>query len=207
MKSILQLASATTLLAAGPALAHHPLGGEAPQTIFHGVLSGLAHPVIGIDHLAFVVLAGLAAAIAGRGLSGPLAFILATLAGTFIQLGGIELPLAEVVIAGSVVVLGALLVMGRQVSGPVALVGFALAGLFHGWAYGEAVVGSTPMPIVAYLTGFGVIQFLIAAGVARFAGPVLAQPQGAMQARLAAAVCAGVGLAFLVEATEHLILG
>ncbi|MFN3955316.1 MAG: HupE/UreJ family protein [Pararhodobacter sp.] len=207
MKPAILILTTGALLAAAPALAHHPLGGEAPQSIVHGVLSGLAHPVIGIDHLAFVVLAGLAAAIAGRGLSGPLAFILATLAGTFIQLGGIALPLAELVIAGSVVVLGALLVMGRQVGEPAALGGFALAGLFHGWAYGEAVVGSTPMPIVAYLAGFAVIQFAIAAGVARLGGRLLARPEGALQARLAAAVCAGVGLAFLVEAGEHLILG
>lgn len=195
------------LLAASPALAHHPLGGEAPQTIFHGLLSGLAHPVIGIDHLAFIVLVGIAAAVAGRGLTGPAAFIVATIAGTFIQLGGVELPLAELIIAGSVVVLGVLLVMGRQVAGAPALAGFALAGLFHGWAYGEAVIGSTPMPIVAYLAGFALIQFAIAAGVARLAAPLLAQPSGAVQARIAAAVCAGIGLAFLVENLESLILG
>lgn len=202
-----RLLLALPMLAATPALAHHPLGGEAPQTVFHGVLSGLAHPVIGIDHLAFIVLVGLAAAAAARSLTGPLVFIVATILGTFIQLGGIELPLAELVIAGSVVVLGAFLVLGRQVSGGAALAGFAFAGLFHGWAYGEAVVGSTPMPVVAYLAGFAVIQFVIAAGVARLASRVMANPQGMLQARLAAAVCVGIGFAFLVETVEHLILG
>jgi len=195
------------LFAATPALAHHPLGGEAPQTIFHGLVSGLAHPVIGLDHLAFVVLIGLAAALSGRMLAGPVAFILATMAGTALQLAGFALPLVEVAITGSVVVLGALLVMGRQVSGPVALAGFAAAGIFHGWAYGEAVVGSTPMPIVAYLAGFGVIQLVISAGVAQVMGKVLANGRGAMQARLAAAVCAGIGFAFLFENVEGLILG
>lgn len=205
MKRILLLPAA--LVAASPALAHHPMGGEAPQTIFHGLLSGLAHPVIGIDHLAFIVLAGIAAAAAGRSLTGPLVFIAATVAGTFIQLGGLALPLAELVIAGSVVVLGALLVMGRQVSGVPALGGFALAGLFHGWAYGEAVIGSEPMPIVAYLAGFAVIQFAIAAGIARLAVPLLVRPSGTMQVRIAAAVCVGIGLAFAVENLESLILG
>ena len=195
------------LLLASPALAHHPMGGEAPQTVLHGLISGLAHPVIGLDHLSFVVLIGLAAALAGRSMAGPAVFIGATLAGTAVHLAGIALPLAEVVIMASVVVLGALLVAGRQVAGPVALAGFAVAGIFHGWAYGEAVIGSTPMPVFAYLLGFGMVQFVIAAGVAVFAGKMLQQGAGQMQARLAAAVCMGVGLAFLFETVEHMILG
>lgn len=199
--------SLPAIVMAGPALAHHPLGGEAPQTVFHGLISGLAHPVIGLDHLAFVVLVGLAAALAGRSLAGPFAFIAATLAGTVVHLAGVTLPLAELVITASVVTLGVLVVAGRQVGGPVALAGFGGAGLFHGWAYGEAVVGSTPLPVFAYLLGFGAIQFAVAAGVALFAGKVAQHGQGAVQARLAAAVCMGVGVAFLFETVEHMILG
>jgi urease accessory protein len=193
------------LLAATPAWAHHPLGGEAPGTLFHGLLSGLAHPVIGVDHLAFVVLVGIAAAASGRMLLAPGAFILATMVGTLVQLGGIGLPLAELVIALSVVVLGAVLFLGRAVDGVPALGGFAFAGLFHGWAYGEAVLGSEMGPIGAYLAGFGLIQFAIAAGVAVTVTQLAAGPQ-AMRARLAAAVCCGIGVAFAVEALETLVL-
>ncbi|MFD1913146.1 HupE/UreJ family protein [Halodurantibacterium flavum] len=187
-----------------PAAAHHPMGGAAPVTLFEGLASGLAHPVIGVDHLAFIVLVGLAAAASQRLLAGPAAFILATLAGTFLQLAGATLPLAEIIISGSVVVLGALLFLGHRVAGPSALAGFAFAGLFHGWAYGEAVIGSEPMPVLAYLIGFGLIQFAIAAGVARLAHGA-SQPEGWVKARIAAAVCAGVGLAFLVEGIEGMI--
>jgi urease accessory protein len=195
------------VVAATPAFAHHPMGGEAPQTLFHGLLSGLAHPVIGLDHLAFVVLIGLAAALAGRSLAGPFAFVGATLVGTGLHLIGWELPLAELLITGSVVLLGALLVTGRQVAGPVALGGFTMAGIFHGWAYGEAVVGSTSMPLVAYLVGFAAIQLAIAAGVALVMGKAVAAGRNPVQARLAAAVCAGIGFAFLFENVEGLILG
>jgi urease accessory protein len=195
------------LLIAWPALAHHPMGGEAPQTLVHGLISGLAHPVIGIDHLAFIVLVGLAAAAAGRMVAGPAAFILATMAGTGVHLAGISLPLAEIVIVLSILALGALLVSGRAVTGPVALGGFALAGLFHGWAYGAAVIGSEPMPVVAYLAGFGAIQFAIAAGVARLAWGMATNPQRAVQARIAAAICLGVGLTFGIEHVEGLIFG
>ncbi len=202
MKPILFL---TALFLASPALAHHPMGGEAPQTVFHGLISGLAHPVIGVDHLAFIVLIGIAAALSGRVLAGPGAFIGATLLGTALHLAGLSLPLAEWVILASILGLGALLVTGQRVTGPVALAGFALAGVFHGWAYGAAVIGATPMPIFAYLLGFGVIQFAIAMSVALVAGRVLQRDP--VPTRLAAALCMGVGLAFLFEAVEHAVLG
>ncbi|PKO63289.1 MAG: urease accessory protein UreJ, partial [Betaproteobacteria bacterium HGW-Betaproteobacteria-17] len=41
------------LVASTSALAHHPMGGMTPQTLSQGLLSGLGHPVIGLDHLAF----------------------------------------------------------------------------------------------------------------------------------------------------------
>ena len=192
------------LFIASPALAHHPTGGEAPQTVFHGLISGLAHPVIGLDHLAFIVLIGLAAALSGRILAVPGVFIGATLLGTTLHLAGMTLPLAEWIILASVLGLGAVLVMGRTVAGPVAFGGVALAGVFHGWAYGAAVVGSTSMPIFAYLLGFGIIQFAIATGVAVMAG--LLMQRDAAPARLAAAVCLGVGLVSLFDAVEPMLL-
>ena len=44
------------------ALAHHPLGGRLPANLLEGLMSGLAHPIIGIDHFVFVMAAGLLAA-------------------------------------------------------------------------------------------------------------------------------------------------
>ena len=44
----------------------------------------------------------------------------------------------------------------------------AVAGLFHGWAYGAAVVGAEATPLLAYLAGFGVTQLLIAVVVGIF---------------------------------------
>ena len=204
MKRFLPLAA---VFLSSPAFAHHAMGGEVPQTLFQGLLSGLAHPVIGIDHLAFIVLVGIAAAASGRVLAAPLAFIAATLAGTAIHLAGVGLPLAELVITASIIVLGVFLAMGRQVAGPLALASFAFAGIFHGWAYGEAVVGSTPGPIGAYLLGFGVVQFAIAAGIGLSTRSLLQVPRGQVQARVASAVCMGVGLAFFVETVEQLLLG
>ena len=40
------------------ALAHHPLGGNAPQTIWPWFLCGLVYPIIGFDHLNFFIASG-----------------------------------------------------------------------------------------------------------------------------------------------------
>ena len=200
------IAFAIVMLSALPAHAHHPMGGAAPETLFQGLLGGLAHPVIGTDHLAMIVLVGLAAASAGRLLAGPFMFIAATMMGTMVHLAGVTLPLAEAVILASVIAVGALLVMGRSLGGTLALAGFAVAGLFHGWAYGAAVIGAEPMPIASYLAGFGLIQLAIALGTARVAMLLASRPNGFVHARIAAAVCLGVGLAVAAETLEAVLL-
>ena len=37
-----------------PAFAHHVVGGKMPVTFMDGLLSGLGHPIIGLDHLAAI---------------------------------------------------------------------------------------------------------------------------------------------------------
>ena len=92
-----------SLLIAAPALAHHPSGGEIPSTFAEGFLSGLGHPVIGIDHLAFVVAVGLLAALSSKfGMIIPCAFTVATAIGTGIHLQSVNLPVPELIIAASV---------------------------------------------------------------------------------------------------------
>lgn len=199
--------SLLALFAASPAFAHHAMGGATPQTVWHGLLSGLAHPVIGLDHLTFVALAGMSAALAGRRFTGALAFVAATLVGAGLHLGGVELPLAELVIAFSLVILAGLLLMRVTLSGMAALAGFTLAGVFHGWAYGEAVVGAEPAPIIAYLIGFGVIQSGIAWGAANVVAQTLIKPTGAARTRIAVAICLGIGIALVFSRVPATLLG
>ncbi|NKB51440.1 MAG: hydrogenase [Rhizobiaceae bacterium] len=144
------------------AFAHHPMGGQTPSTFFEGLLSGVGHPIIGVDHLAFVVAVGIAAALAGSRFLSPLAFVIATIAGTAIHVMAINLPAVELMIAASLVVLGVVVFMGKKM--PVAALAgiFAIAGLFHGFAYGEAIFGAEATPLYAYLAGFGLTQYAIA---------------------------------------------
>ena len=199
-------AVAAVALLSQPALAHHVMDGAMPQTFMDGLLSGLGHPIIGVDHLAFIIAVGFAAVFAGQRLLSPLAFIAATLAGCALQLGGIGLPLAEIVIAGSIVLLGGMVLSGRSISLTVYLAVFAVAGLFHGWAYGGSIIGAENTPLAAYLIGFAVIQYAIAQAAAWLTVAVWkASDPSAIKPRLAGAVAAGVGAAFLVENIEGLL--
>ena len=206
MTRIFTLAAAMILTMTGAAFAHHPLGGMTPQTALHGFLSGVGHPVIGFDHLAFIIGVGLIAAFHRNKLAMPAAFVAGTVGGTMLTLAAVSLPLAEIVITGSVVAAGVVAMRGKIMDLRVAAILAAAAGLFHGWAYGAAVIGAETTPVIAYLVGFGMIQMLIAGGVALATARVWKIIDvAALQPRLAGAVVAGVGLAFLVENVEGMI--
>jgi urease accessory protein len=200
------LAAAMILTTTGAALAHHPLGGMTPTSVTEGFLSGLGHPVIGFDHLAFVIAVGLIAAFHRNRVVMPAAFVTGTIGGAALTLAAVTLPVAELVITGSVIVGGAVVMRGRvtdlRVAGGLA----AGAGLFHGWAYGATIIGAEPTPILAYLAGFGLVQMAIAIGVAMLVHNVWkAVDAEALQPRLAGAVVAGVGVTYMVEIVEGVI--
>ena len=148
------------------AAAHHAMDGQLPDSLVAGLLSGLGHPVIGWDHLAFVLGIGVLSALAGLG-AGPVAvFVAGTVAGCLFHVGGVDLPAAELAIALSILGLAAAIAL-RRGRGPLMPLAMGLAGLFHGYAYGESIVGAEPTPLVAYLAGFAVIQAAIGLGAAR----------------------------------------
>ncbi|MGF1491716.1 MAG: HupE/UreJ family protein [Microcoleaceae cyanobacterium] len=186
------------LLQTLPALAHHPFGGETPDSAFGGFLSGLGHPVIGLDHLAFVIAAGLLASTLGCGLILPVVFVLASLAGTGLHLMGLELPAAEFLISASVLLFGVLLALKHKPSNILVVSLGAIAGLLHGYAYGEAIFGAEMGPLVAYLLGFASIQLAIAYA-AYWIGQSLgsAHKFGSLNLRFAGFALAGIGFAFL----------
>ncbi len=184
-----------------PALAHHPMGGVTPRTFTEGLLSGIGHPIIGLDHFAFVIGVGLLALILGRRFTLPLAFIGATIAGVAVHLASIGLPAVETVIALSVVLVGALVVSGSKLPALVLASLFATAGLFHGFAYGEAIFGAETTPLLAYLFGFAAIQYALAVGVGFAIQGFADLTERAMtKIRIAGGVVAGVGLVFVTEA-------
>ncbi len=201
MRLPLRLLFPVLLLTSGPALAHHPLAGLPMETAGQGLLSGLAHPVLGFDHLFFVLAVGVAAVLAGWRLSGPLVYVAAMLAGCGVALSGLALPLMETVIAASLLVLGGLVLSGRALTPGLVLPVFAGFGLFHGAAFAAGIVGvegAAPVAVqVGYLAGLGVMQYALALGAG-----TLAVAARAERVRLAGAMVAGVGLFLSLDAVE-----
>jgi len=182
-----------------PVLAHHPFDGQTPSNFVEGFLSGLGHPVIGIDHLTFVIAVGLMAGLLRYGLALPLAFITTAIAGTGLHVMGVTLPFPELIIAASVLIFGGLLAFETILPPPGMIVLVGMAGIFHGYAYGEAIVGAQMNPLIAYLLGFSVIQGAIALGayqLARYWQTRSGGSQNGLNLRFAGFLIAGLGLAF-----------
>jgi urease accessory protein len=173
--------------------AHHMMDGQTPQTFIQGLLSGLGHPVIGFDHLAFVLAVGVAAGVVGRSLVLPAAFVLSTIAGVLVHMVGFDLPMAEGVIAMSVLIAGGLIVTETELPAGTWAILFAFAGLFHGYAYGEAIIGAEASPLYAYFIGFAVIQFAISSLVMMLTNPKAGAIPTPVVARLVGAGIIGVG--------------
>ncbi|NEP14497.1 MAG: hydantoin utilization protein A [Symploca sp. SIO2C1] len=201
-KTIALVLGISLLLTGTPAAAHHPFGGETPSNFFEGLLSGFGHPIIGPDHFAFVVAVGLLAAIKERGIFIPIAFVLTALAGTGIHLMSLDLPAPEVVISASVLLFGIMLALKNSPNSTVLIVLAAIAGLFHGYAYGEAIVGADMTPLVAYLTGFTLIQLAIALLAFQIGKSAIRQvtEQPTLVLRFAGFTIGGAGAAFLSSA-------
>ncbi|WP_119418569.1 HupE/UreJ family protein [Desertibaculum subflavum] len=142
------LATLFVLASAGAAAAHTGHGAT------EGFAQGFAHPLLGLDHLLAMIAVGLwGARIGGRARwLVPAAFVGVMALGGVIGVAGFGLPLVELGIVGSVLVLGLLVAAAPQppLWAPAAIV--ALFALFHGHAHGtempEAVSG------LAYSLGF-----------------------------------------------------
>ena len=201
-----KLLTATFALAATPAMAHHPLAGAPMETFTHGVLSGVGHPILGFDHLFFIVAVGIAAVYTGRALTAPLGYIAGMLGGCALVMGGIALPAVEVVIAASLVIAGALLMSGRAMSLTLSVALFGALGLFHGWAFGGTITGQEAgmgtAVVVGYLLGLVAVQWAIAVAAGWTVARLGATTADAIQARLAGGLVAGAGMFLVLEAAE-----
>lgn len=188
-------------IAALPVHAHHPTGGITPASFLHGLLSGIGHPILGLDHMAYVVGIGLLAAVAGFGLLLPALFVAAMTAGLGLHVSGVDIPRAELWLAASVVLIGVAVLRPRDGEGRWLEGGlFAVAGLLHGYAFAETVIGAEPTPMLAYIVGLAATQMAIATiayAVAR--GEGARQPLLATTAvRTLGVVIGAVGVGFAI---------
>jgi urease accessory protein len=161
IQSIRSIAAVGLVVFAGSAAAH--TGGHAVV----GFVSGLTHPLLGLDHLLAMFAVGLwAAQQGGRALwAVPAAFVAAMAGGGALTALGVGLPHVETAISVSVLVLGLLVATRQQWAAPAGMALAAGFALFHGYAHG------TEMPLAAspllYALGFVLATAgLHAAGIA-----------------------------------------
>jgi urease accessory protein len=182
------IAALLVLAAAAPALAHPEQGRAA------GFLSGVQHPVAGLDHVLAMVCVGLWGAQLGAPAVWllPVTFPLIMALGGFLGLAGIPLPGVEIAVSLSALLLGVMVARAAKPSlaAAAALVGFF--AIFHGHAHGtELPPGANGL---AYSIGFVVATgCLHAAGIG--IGLVHRWPAGRMMLRAAGAAVAVAGVA------------
>ncbi|MGC4033887.1 MAG: HupE/UreJ family protein [Tepidisphaeraceae bacterium] len=142
--------TALTLLTTA-SLAHAHPGHDA-----NGLVSGLTHPVTGLDHLLAMVGVGLLAAGLKRGwmIALPATFVVFMIAGAAAGVAGLFVPtwLAETGIALSVFVFGVLMATGVKLPTPAVASLVALFAVCHGSAHAAEVPANGSM--VAFFSGF-----------------------------------------------------
>jgi len=187
-------------LAVNPALARHAIGGATPTTFWDGLLSGLGHPVVGLDHLAAIIAVGCLAAMQPKGAWLVVCYVIATVVGATAHIGEATVPNAEVFVALSVVALGLIVFRKAPLRRDLAFALFAACGLINGYALGATIAGAQRTPIVAYFIGLALIQTAIALAI--MFGMRLLTTRAQLQllaVRVIGAFAVGAGAAILLQ--------
>jgi len=171
------------LLVPGLALAHS--GDHAGS----GFVSGLSHPVFGLDHLLAMLAVGLwGAQSGGRAVFiWPVIFPLIMVMGAVAALSGISLPFVEPGILASVIILGLMIAIAVK---PPVWVGAVIVGalaIFHGHAHGTELphAANAAMYAAGFVISTGLIHLAgIGLGELRRikTGPVLVRALGGLTA-------------------------
>jgi urease accessory protein len=190
----LALGAIMGIASAAPALAHTGIGAHG-----HGFAAGFAHPLMGLDHMLAMLGIGIwAAQLGGRATwLVPGAFVAVMMGGAALALSGVALPMVELGIAGSVLVIGGLIAFGARM--PIALA-MTLAGafaLFHGFAHGSELPGFAHP--AAYGAGFvAATALLLGAGIGL--AVVARRHASRLPFRFAGAAMAAIGGGLLIGA-------
>jgi urease accessory protein len=135
----------------------------------HGVHDGFMHPFTGMDHLLAMIAVGLwAAQHRGRAMwMIPLTFVGVMVLGGILGVSGAYVPGADLVIALSLLTLGALVATATQFKPSLSMLIVGLFALFHGYAHGHEM--SAAVSAFSFSAGF-VAATLLLHGVGMAAG-------------------------------------
>ena len=185
-----------------PAFAHHPMGGPLPQNFLNGILSGIAHPIIGFDHLAFILTFGIIASYFKNKVILPLYFITFSLIGTILSVNFLVVPFSELIISLSIIVAGLTSLYQKKINIYFPIILALGGGFFHGYAFGQSVVGIEASPLIAYLIGIALIGFVLIFGSSFL---ITKYYYLTLKPKFVGAIFTGVGLTYFIENVESLI--
>ena len=191
--SDLAVTVALVLAATRPLYAHVQQGQAA------GFLTGLKHPISGLDHVLAMIAVGLWGAQLGAPAIWllPVTFPMVMAFGGFLGLLGIPLPGVEIGIAVSAILLGIMVAREARPRLAVAAALVAFFAVFHGHAHGtELPPGQSGlMYSMGFVTATGCLH-----GVGIAIGVIHAWPAGKFALRLAGAAVGLAGVSFLWRA-------
>jgi urease accessory protein len=144
-----------------PALAHLATGHELPETFVQGFLSGLEHPLFGLDHLGAVLGIGILSGVAARGIVPLFAFSIAAVGGVVLAQANADVPGDELLVGLTTIGIGALVATRQSIRPTVGAALFAVAGLVHGASLGDPIEGAKSVPLMAYLIGLLTMQIAV----------------------------------------------
>ena len=132
-----------------------PLALAHPGHVGHmDMLSGLAHPLSGLDHMSVMVAVGVFAAMFGGRARWqmPAAFVSFMLLGAMAGVMGMHMPGMEMAIIASVIGMGVMLMSGSRLSRHWAMSMIMLFAAFHGLAHGQEMPANAQ--VLQYFLGF-----------------------------------------------------
>jgi urease accessory protein len=185
------------VVACGTAAYAHPHVGAPAEG---GLAAGLVHPLSGLDHLLALAAVGL---IAGRwgGRAAwllPAAFLAAMLLGGCLGACGLLVPGVELLVAGSVVALGAAMAAGWSGPLPLATAAAATIGLVHGHVHGGELTALAAG--WAFAAGLAATTLLLQLAFVAAGSWLVRAKFGAVAVRWSGAAFVAAGLLFLAAA-------
>lgn len=160
--------------------------------IEHSLMSGLLHPLTGIDHLLVLLAVGLIAAKQGGKalLAFPAVFFGLMAAGAWLSAAAVQIPFVESLIALSLVAFGLLVTINQKQRAKMLFWGVSFFAVFHGYAHASEIPADSSA--LMYFSSLMLMSLVICLG-----GCVIGMASGKRMSYLFSLVCLSSGLYYL----------
>lgn len=158
-----------------------------------GLMAGLTHPLMGLDHLLAMLAVGIWAAKMGGNARWqlPVTFVAMMLLSAVLATAGVTFPFVEAGISASVIIAGLLVAFSARFSTTASTALVAAMAVFHGAAHGAELPAAATLS--TYLLGFSLATLTL-----HLAGIGLIEKVKAFRAEIAGGLIALTGVAMAV---------